>query len=284
MSDDALEQTRRSWNHATRNHNAHKGDRAALLAAGLELLYPEELDLLGDLEGVDLVHLQCNAGQDTLCLARRGATATGVDFADEAVTFARELSTGSGIPATFVQAEVQSWMEQTDQRFDVAFTSYGTTGWLRDIARWGRGVHRILRPGGRLVYVEFHPVSWSVAPEPPFGLTGDDYFAEEPFLEPVGDYVAESIDGKGLGAIELGETTENTIPATSWQHGMAQVLQAVIDAGLALERIEEWPYSNGYRAKSGLVLVGDRRFGWPEGTARIPLMYGLSARRPRTRG
>ena len=59
--------TRRSWDAATRNHNAHKGDQAAALRAGGELLYPEELGLLGQLAGKRLVHLQCNAGQDSLC-------------------------------------------------------------------------------------------------------------------------------------------------------------------------------------------------------------------------
>jgi 2-polyprenyl-3-methyl-5-hydroxy-6-metoxy-1,4-benzoquinol methylase len=76
--------TRRSWNIATRNHNAHKGDQPAFLRSGGEVLFPEEIELLGDLAGVRLAHLQCNAGQDSLCLARRGAVVTGVDLSDEA--------------------------------------------------------------------------------------------------------------------------------------------------------------------------------------------------------
>src|SRR5688572_30287855 len=86
--DERKETTRRSWNRATRNHNSHKGDQAAFLRGGGDVLFPEELELLGDLAGQRLVHLQCNAGQDTLCLARRGAVATGVDLSDEAIRFA----------------------------------------------------------------------------------------------------------------------------------------------------------------------------------------------------
>ena len=129
MDDD----TRRSWNLATRNHNAHKGDQAAWLARGGDTLFDEELGLLAPLDGRRLVHLQCNAGQDTLCLARRGADTVGVDFSDEAIDFARRLSADSGIPATFEQAEVVAWMHSTERRFDLAFTSYGTTGWLPDL-------------------------------------------------------------------------------------------------------------------------------------------------------
>ena len=99
MSEHDYEGTRRSWNLATRNHNAHKGDQAAALRAGNDPLFLDELELLGELRGRRLVHLQCNAGQDTLGLARRGAVATGVDLSDEAIAFARRLSADSGILA-----------------------------------------------------------------------------------------------------------------------------------------------------------------------------------------
>lgn len=270
-----VESTRQSWNRATKNHNAHKGDQAARLAAGEELLFPEELSLLGDLSGKALVHLQCNAGQDSLCLARRGARVTGVDLSDEAIAFARALSARSGIPARFERAELLGWMAQTDARFDVAFTSYGTTGWLPDLDAWARGAHRILKPGGVLVYVEFHPLVWSLSDDAPGVLGGDDYFETDPFRAPVGDYVADA--GEALGAVTVGETVPNDIPATSHQHGLADVLQALLGAGMRLTDVEEWPHSNGARLRKWLVPLGGRRFGFPDGVARIPLMYGLRA-------
>lgn len=273
--------TRRSWNIATRNHNAHKGDQAAFLRAGGDVLFPEELALLGDLTGQRLCHLQCNAGQDSLCLARRGAQVTGVDLSDEAIAFARRLSRDADIPATFVQAEVVSWLQTTDERFDLAFASYGATGWLPDLGAWARGVARVLAPGGRLVYMEFHPLVWSF--DKTLQPKADDYFKKGPFTEPVGDYVAES--GAGLGCVADGGTappalTINTEPAHSWQHGFAEVLEAVQSAGLQLTHIREYPHSNGCRLLPALVPGEGRRWLWPPGYARLPLMYGLSARRP----
>lgn len=273
MSDDS---TRRSWNLATRNHNAHKGDQAAFLRRGGDVLFPEELELLGDVAGKRLVHLQCNAGQDTLCLARRGAIATGVDLSDEAIRFARALSRDSGIAADFVEGEVVGWMLETPERFDVAFTSYGTTPWLPDLDAWARGVARILRPGGRIVYVEFHPLVYAIGKD--LRLTGDDYFHRGPYRDPVGDYVAMS--GEGLGAVTAGDTIENTIPAVAWQYGMGEVVSALARAGLVVETLREYPHSNGCRLTEALVYGGERRWLWPHGTPRIPLMYGIAARRP----
>ena len=272
---DAIDTTRRSWNHATRNHNAHKGDQATFLKEGGDTLFAEELALLGDIHGKQLVHLQCNAGQDTLCLARRGAEVTGVDLSDEAVRFATQLSKDSAIGARFIEAEVVEWLATTEERFDIAFTSYGATGWLEDLDAWARGVARVLKPGGALVYVEFHPLRWCF--DDALGLTKDDYFETRAFIEPVGDYVLES--GAALGVVAPGDTVPNETPATSWQHGLGAIVTALCRAGLVLECLEEFPHSNGSRPFACAVLGEDRRYRFPEGKPRFPLMFGLRARK-----
>jgi SAM-dependent methyltransferase len=269
------ESTRQSWNQATRNHNSHKGDQAAFLRSGGEILFPEELELLGNLQGKSLVHLQCNSGQDTLCVARRGAVTTGVDLSDEAIGFARALSEHSGIAATFVEAEINDWMQTTEQRFDLAFASYGVVGWHEDVAAWMHGAARVLKPGGALIYQEFHPLIWSYGAK--LDLSGDDYFHSGPFTEPVGDYVAES--AHGLGA-QSGDAQPNAIPAYSYQHTLAQIVQATVDAGLRLEVVREYPYSNGFRPSPALVAGEGRRWLWPPGRPQLPLMFGLRARKP----
>src|SRR5512138_2528139 len=94
---DLHEVNRAAWNAATEAHNSHKADQARFLREGGETIFPEEIALLGDLAGQRLLHLQCNAGQDTLSLVRRGARATGVDISDTAIEFARRLSADAGI-------------------------------------------------------------------------------------------------------------------------------------------------------------------------------------------
>ena len=110
------ETNRKSWNTATRAHNSHKKDQAAFLRAGGSTLFPEEIELLGPIDGFQLVHLQCNAGQDSLSLAALGAEVTGVDISDEAINFARKLSTDSGISAHFVRADIYDWLAETKQQ------------------------------------------------------------------------------------------------------------------------------------------------------------------------
>lgn len=268
--------TRASWNAATRMHNAHKGDQAAFFRGGGDTLFPEELELLGELGGRSLVHLQCNAGQDTVSLARRGARVTGVDFSSEAVAFARRLAAETETTATFVESDVVAWMAGTEERFDLAFSSYGCVGWLSDQDEWARGVARVLRPGGRFVYVEFHPIVWSFdeAARP----SKDDYFARGPYLEPVGDYVAQA--GDALGAVESRPAGTNPIRAQSFQYTLAETVTALAGAGLVLERLAEWPHANGARVTPALVRGPGRTWVWPEGVARLPLMFGLAMRRP----
>jgi 2-polyprenyl-3-methyl-5-hydroxy-6-metoxy-1,4-benzoquinol methylase len=133
MHKDLHEENRRSRNEVTRAHNSHKGDQAAFFRNGGTTLHPEERELLGDIRGRSVVHLQCNAGQDTLSLARLGATVTGVDISDTSIDFARALSQETGITATFVRSDLYDWLEETAKgstRFDRTFCSYGALCWL----------------------------------------------------------------------------------------------------------------------------------------------------------
>lgn len=267
------ENTKKSWNRATSNHNTHKGNQADFFKAGGSTLFPDELELLGDINGLELVHLQCNSGQDTLSLAKLGAKVTGVDFSDVAIEFAKNLSEESGITARFIESEVVKWLENVDEKFDIAFASYGATCWLPNLGDWAKGVYKILKPGGRLVYLEFHPILWSISPD--FCLKGDSYFHKGPYKEAVGDYVAES--GTALLGKENEKALANNIEATSWEHTIADMLQALIDTGFNLEKFKEYPYSNGCMILPDLVEIEGRRFTWPEGVAQVPLMYGFSA-------
>lgn len=279
---DLHEANRLSWNAATVAHNSHKGNQAAFFRGGGSTLFPEELQLLGPLAGRTLVHLQCNAGQDTLSLARLGAEATGVDISDEAIEFARRLSAESGMPATFERADVYAWLAdaaRAGRRFDLAFSSYGAVCWLTDLDAWARGIAGILAPGGRFVLVEFHPAAMMFDEDLRLRYP---YSSSEPIesQDGVNDYVALSGDGLIAGERTEGVTDfRNPHRSYDFQWGVADVVQALIGAGLRIETLREWTYSNGCTPFRGMRAEPGRRFRTPEGYPDLPLMYGVSARR-----
>jgi SAM-dependent methyltransferase len=282
---DLHEQNRKSWNHATVAHNSHKGDQAAFLRDGGSTLFPEELELLGDLRDKRLVHLQCNAGQDTLSLAARGALVTGVDISDEAIGFATQLSADAGIPARFERADVYDWIAAAPRgAYDLVFASYGALCWLSDLRTWARGIASLLAPGGRLVVMEFHPALYlfeerdgavALATSPP----------DRHWTWPAGidDYVARSGPGLLHGATyETGVVDfANPEACHEFEHSLADVVDAVARSGLVLEQVREWPYSNGCKFFTSMRDLGARRWAMPADAPQIPLMYGLTAQQPR---
>jgi len=270
----SLESTRRSWDFATRQHNAHKRDQAAFLRSGGSTLFPEERALVGEVAGRRLLHLCCNAGQDTISWSLLGAEALGVDFSGEAISFARQLASEVGTSARFIEAEVLEHLARDPDRHDVVFMSYGAVPWVRDLRALFAGIARVLAPEGRVVILEFHPLAWSFDAD--FRLA-DPYFAKAPFVAPVGDYVAEAAGALSPSGHEERPSEPNPYPAYAYQHSVEDYVEAMLAAGLRLTALREWPYSNGCRIHAGLVPIGERRYAVPEGRSNLPLMLGLVA-------
>ncbi|MFL5732985.1 MAG: class I SAM-dependent methyltransferase [Chloroflexia bacterium] len=275
------EENRQAWNEATPVHNSHKRDQAGFLGGGGSTLFPEEVELLRDIGGLSLVHLQCNAGQDTLSLAHLGAKVTGVDISDSAIEFARQLSEESGIPATFYRSDVYDWLAEAagrGEQFDIAFGSYGFLAWLSDIGAWARGVASILKPGGRLVFVEFHPASmmfdhdWTL--KYPYFANGGVITWEEG----IHDYVAAS--GEGLapsGYVEGVKDFRNPYKSHEFQWSLGEIVTALLDAGLSIRVFKEYPYSNGCKLFDGMRELPGNRMVPPESAPNVPLMFGIVA-------
>jgi SAM-dependent methyltransferase len=280
------DENRLSWNAATVAHNSHKADQAAFFRRGGNKLFPEEMELLGDVRGKRIVHLQCNAGQDSLSLVQLGASVTGVDISDEAIDFARALSRNSGLAAEFHRADVFDWLERAAkgaERFDIVFCSYGAICWLSDLTSWAKGIYAILVPGGRFVTVEFHPTC-TMFDEKDFSLKYPYASAGAPYTwdEGVGDYVGEA--GPVLapsGYLEGVKDFVNPHRVHEFFWGVSDVITALIDAGLVIETFKEHPYSNGAKLFENMRQIPGRRWAMPEGVPDIPIMYSLAARKPR---
>jgi SAM-dependent methyltransferase len=268
MPIDAHEQNRKSWNHATRQHHTHRTDLIERYRNGHNNLFTEDIALLGDVRGKRVVHLQCNDGQDTVSIARLGADVVGVDISDEAIDFARRLAMETDLKAEFVRSDIFDWCETTDETFDVVYTSYGVLYWLSDLGRWGKGISKVLKPNGKLVLVEFHPVQnmyeldWSIG-YPYMGGSKIDAGG-------VGDYVGDDYEG----------SFQNPETAYEYPFGMGDVVTALLEAGLRLTHMREYNYMNGWKRFPEMIEKEGRRNYLPEEKATLPLMFSVVAEKP----
>ncbi|WP_436926331.1 class I SAM-dependent methyltransferase [Halosimplex amylolyticum] len=124
----------------------------------------DDLTLLSDVAGKDALELGCGGGQCSVALAQRGANVTGLDLSEEQLSFARDLAAEHDVDVEFVQGDVTNLEMFPDDSFDVAFNAY-VFQWVGDLAACFRETHRVLRPGGRLVFSMPHPVYDLADPE-----------------------------------------------------------------------------------------------------------------------
>jgi SAM-dependent methyltransferase len=110
-----------------------------------------ELRLLEDAEGLDAVDLGCGTGYASAHLVRRGARPVALDNSIEQLRSARSLQEEFGIRFPLVHADGER-PPFADASFDFAFSEYGAAIWC-DPYRWIPEAARILRPGGRLVFL-----------------------------------------------------------------------------------------------------------------------------------
>lgn len=221
----------------------------------------------GSPAGLDLVHLQCHIGLDTLSWARLGARVTGVDLSSASTAAARDLARRAGLPATFLDSDVAHALDVCDERFDVVYTGIGALCWLPDLDAWARVVAGLLRPGGTFYVRDAHPVLYALDPGRADLVLTQPYFGVEPR-----HHRHESTYAGGAVPEDARDTYE-------WQHGLAEIVQAVLDAGLRLSEIAEHR-TVPWRALPGLVLTDDGSWALPEGGDRVPLTFALTATKP----
>lgn len=235
---------------------------------GRDDLRPFEAAELGvDPAGLDLVHLQCHLGTDTLSWARRGARVVGLDFSEPAIESARALAkdVALDVRAEFVHANVFDAVEALEGRtFDIVYTGIGALTWLPDIDAWAKVAATLVKPGGVLYVVEIHPFLW------PFGET------KEPGLQYPYFGDVESDDAEGSYTDRSLKTEHNRVFEHNWS--MGPVITAVIRAGLTVELVGE--HEMGVEQKWPFMVRGDDGF-WvvPKGRPSIPQLWSLRARK-----
>lgn len=230
-----------------------------------------DLPRLGSIDGLDVVHLQCHIGTDTLSLARLGArSVTGLDFSRPALDVGTKLARDCGAVLEYVESELYEAVGALGaSRFDLVYTGIGALCWLPDIARWAAVVSALLRPGGRLFMREGHPVLWSLDDPRPDGLLAIEY----PYFETPGVRFSESFT-----YVDHAEPLASP-DMVHFNHGLAEIITALLDEGLTLAAIEEHDSVPWNHFAEAMEDVGGNEYRLRERPERLPLTYTLQARK-----
>ncbi len=291
VADEYLDINRANWDSRAPVHATDYGiDRLLADPEALSSVVRFDRPRLGDIAGLDVVHLQCHIGTDTLGLARLGARVVGVDLSPVSLGIARDVAVRAGIDIEYVESDVYSAPAALAGReFDLVYTGVGALCWLPSIERWAATVAALLRPGGRLFIRDGHPALLASlrslvgaahpdrAQQPALSDAGDETVALElPYFEQAEPLVwREENTYAGQGRVSSPVSVE-------WNHGIGEIVTAVLAARLELNSLAEHD-SVPWEALPGLMVHDELTDEWrlrdrPE---RLPASFTLTARKPR---
>ncbi|BBY88880.1 class I SAM-dependent methyltransferase [Mycolicibacterium tokaiense] len=227
---------------------------------------------LGDITGLDVVHLQCHIGTDTVSLARLGArSVTGLDFSPSAVAAATDLAQRIGVDAAFVVSDIYDAAGFLGTGCcDLVYTGIGALCWLPDIRQWATVVADLLRPGGRVFLREGHPMLDTLSDDRDDDLLVVHY----PYFETAGTPFSDDSTYGGQGSVSAPR-------GVSFNHGIGEVFTALTEAGLtvtALDEHREVPW----KALGDAMIDStefDGEYVLARNPERLPLTYTIAARK-----
>ena len=269
--DDSFALNKANWNERAALHAASPDYQIQLFIASpahLAEVVRFDLPRLGDIRGLRGVHLQCHIGTDTLSLARLGAQMSGLDFSSASLEQAHKLASACGEHITFVEASVYDAAKVLGvHSFDLVYTGIGALNWLPQINDWARNVAALLKPGGRLFLREAHPVLMTLDEDCQHALQiTQPYFEHsEPMVwDDENTYVA----------------TDTTLKATTtheWNHGMGEIITALLRHGMRLTALEEHTSLPWEALPDQMSLGEDGEWRLDNQPERLPLSYTLQA-------
>lgn len=258
--------TARGWNIAAEVYASELDADIAALRRGEYRFLPLELPYLRDLGTWcrRAVHLQCSHGFETLALWRLGAAeVVGLDQSPAMLGQARRKAAALHAPAHWIEADVLAPQPHWEGTADLVYTGKGALPWVSDLAAWADRCVRWLRPGGRFLLVEAHPLNWIWMPDAPGPVVRPEagYFDTRP--RPNRDFPGQAID-------RLAPPTAP--PPIAWEHHwpLGSIVTTLTQAGLQLLELREdaTPFWNQFPT-------------WhPQRRASVPATFALWMHRP----
>ena len=226
--------------------------------------------------GIDVLHLQCHFGLDTLSVARQAKSVIGVDFSPKAITAACDLAKRVGLAdrAEFVLSDLFATPTLVNRQFDLVFSTWGTTIWLPDMWRWGEVFAGFIKPGGRAYFADFHP---TIAILDEAGGSLVPRFSWRTPSEQPEEFEEDTTYTGAHSKLKNKKTVE-------WIHPVSDHLNALLNQGLQLEFLHEhevipWKLFQCLEQVSSST-SGTIYYRMPEGGVQLPLAFSMMLSRP----
>ena len=256
-----IDLNRKLWNDKLDFHLKSEFYDMPAFLAGKSSLSEIEMPHFGDIVGKKILHLQCHFGQDSISLSKLGADVIGVDFSDNAINAAQNIASEMKTNTKFICCDIYDLPKHLDGQFDIVFTSYGTIGWLPDLDKWAKVVSLFLKPGGKFIFAEFHPVVWMFDYD--FKTIAYNYFNTEAIIEETtGTYADKAAPIKNQNV--------------NWNHPTSEVLNALIANELRIDRFDEYDYSP-YNCFNDMREAEPKRFRIQSLGNKIPMVFLILA-------
>ena len=236
--EETVAQNRRAWNEIARARSKSYDDSltpAEMLRDGRGILDPRVVAAAGDVTGMRLLHLMCATGEETMSWTVLGAEATGIDLSEINIELATAKAAEAGLATRFIAADVGNLPgELAVNDFDIVYTAIGVLVWIPDPDRWATAIAAALRPGGRFILLDEHPLAMAMWEVDGHARIIDDYFGR-----------TKAVVNTGWSHFEGGEDAIEPTHQFAWPLG--DILNALIGAEIIIERVAEYPTASDWR-------------------------------------
>lgn len=268
-----IEVNQANWNARATVHAKSKSydlERYVKDPSAISSVVDTDRRILGEVKGLDMLHLQCHIGTDTISWARLGANVTGLDFSSQSLRVARDLAKRTGAQVEFIEANVYEADKVLGRQFDLVYTSVGVLCWLPDVREWSRAVAACVRPGGRFYIRDGHPVMVTI-----------DFHRDSLPVVCVDDYFGDGTPDRYEDEYTYtGDKVRLDSTVTyEWKHSLGSIITALAEHGLRIVRVDEYDWID-WKPFAWMVESQEGHWTFPPGQPRLPLSFSILAERP----
>lgn len=213
---------------------------------------------MGDLKGKKAANLLGSHGSKAIAMALLGAASTVVDISEQNARFARELAREAGVPLHYVVGDVLELpREEMSGDYDLVLMEGGILHYFTDLEPLMKLIGELLKPGGRLVLQDFHPVTMKL-------ITSRGTTANIRKHKVTGDYFDTSIKEVDVAYSKfLPEEAQAQLPKAKVRYwNLGEVVTAAAQAGLIIRHLVEEPNQSSEVFDKGIpkmfTLVADK--------------------------